>query len=159
MASESCPRCGEKAISDTGHCVFCGAAVRLAARPATMLRQGRAEKTFGYVAPGFLVVGILYLGLGVIGTFSLNQPMLGLLSLGLVAASHGIMLILKNEWVLSVTRVVCIFRLCVFGFVIALLAPYFLHFGLAGLLVGAAFALDLVSLIVMIRIVEDVVFD
>jgi hypothetical protein len=158
VPSESCPKCGEKAISNSGHCVFCGAVV-IAPRTVTVgADYQKAMKTYRFVSPTFLVIGVLYLALAVIGSTMTRSPMLGLFVAGVVTTVHGGLLILNNDWVRSVTKVVCISRLAIFGFMFLILLPYMLGMGPVGIGFGILFLIDIGCLIMMIRTIDDVYF-
>ena len=158
MATESCPRCGEKAISQTGHCVFCGAVVISAATKPAGKEYEKAMRIYRFASASFLVVGILYLAFAVIGSVMNKAPMVSLFLTGGLTAAHGILLIMNNDWMRSVTKVFCSCRLGLFVFVFLVLAPYMLHLGPFGIGYAAIFAFDMVCLVLMIRTIDDVYF-
>jgi hypothetical protein len=158
MASESCPRCGEKAISQTGHCVFCGAVVVAASSKPTGRDYDKALRTYRFTSMAFLVFGVIYLALAVIGTVALKSPMIGFFLAGAVTSIQGALLIMNHDWVRSVTKIVCSCRLGLFAFIVMVLAPYMLHMGPAGYCFFVVFVLDILCLILMIRTIDDVVF-
>jgi hypothetical protein len=84
--------------------------------------------------------------------------MLGLFIAGAVTTCHGVLLIMNNDWMRSVTKLVCIVRLCLFGFMFAILIPYFFHMGPVGIGFAAVFVFDIVCLILMTRCIDDVYF-
>lgn len=158
MPSESCPKCGEKAISHTGHCVFCGTVVIAPRSAPAGADYDKAMKTYRIASPIFMVIGILYLALAVIGSTMTRTPMLGLLVAGVVTTVHGGLLILNNDWVRSVTKVLCISRLAIFGFMFLILLPYMLGMGSVGIGFGILLLIDIGCLIMMIRTIDDVYF-
>ncbi len=158
MATESCPKCGEKAFTQTGHCVFCGAVVRVERPVANTIAFSRAMKIYRLISPAFLVLGILYFAFAIIGTVVLKSPMLGLFIAGTITMVQGILLILNNEWVRSVTKTLCMVRAAIFAFMVMILAPYMLHLGLVGSIFMLVFLLDLACLVLMIRTIDDVYF-
>jgi hypothetical protein len=104
------------------------------------------------------VLGIVYVALGIIGSVMLKSPMLGLIVAGSVTFAHGTLLILNNDWIRSITKVVCYVRLALFAFTTAILAPYMLHLGMVGLAFFCVFTVDILCLILMIRAIDDVYF-
>ncbi len=158
MATESCPKCGEKAISSTGHCVFCGAVVIAPKTAPAGKAYEQALRMYQWISGSFVVLGIFYIGLGVVGSIMLKSPMLGFFSAGLLSVVHGGMLYANNDWVRSVTKVVCGLRLFVFILIFFTVIPYFLHLGIVGILFSAFFLIDIISLIQMIRIIDEVEF-
>lgn len=158
MPTESCPRCGEKAISQTGHCVFCGAVVIAPTIAPGGKEYDKAMRIYRFVSVSFLLLGVLYLTAGVIGTAMIKKPMLGLFFAALVTLAHGVLLILNNDWIRSITKVVCSIRLGVFALVILTLAPYFFHLGALGITFGLVFLFDVYCLILMIRTIDEVHF-
>ncbi len=115
-------------------------------------------RQYQFASVSFLILGVLYLALGVIGTISIKSPMLGLFLVGILAAGQGGLLIYKNDWMQSVTKVICMVRLGIFLLILAILVPYFIVMKTAGLLFGLMFIWDIVCLIVMIRTIDDVYF-
>lgn len=156
--TDTCPRCGEKAINQTGHCVFCGAVVIAPKSQPAGKDYEKAMRQYQFASVSFLVLGVLYLALGVIGTISLKSPMLGLFLVGILAAGQGGLLIYKNDWMQSVTKTVCMVRLGVFLLIFALLIPYLVVMKAAGAIFGVIFLWDIICLIVMIRTIDDVYF-
>jgi hypothetical protein len=156
--TDTCPRCGEKAINQTGHCVFFGAVVIAPKTQPTGKAHEKAMRQYQFASVSFLILGVLYLALGVIGTISIKSPMLGLFLVGILAAGQGGLLIYKNDWMQSVTKVICMVRLGIFLLILAILVPYFIVMKTAGLLFGLMFIWDIVCLIVMIRTIDDVYF-
>lgn len=158
MATESCPRCGEKAISQTGHCVFCGAVVIATATKPTGKDYERSLKTYQLVSAMFLIFGILYCAFAIIGTILLKAPMIGLLIAGIATLVQGILLTKNNDWMRSVTKVFCIIRFGIFLLMFLVLIPYFLHAKIVGFLFAIVFLVDILSLLLMIRSIDDVYF-
>lgn len=156
--TDTCPRCGEKAINQTGHCVFCGAVVIAPKSQPQGRDYDAAMRKYQFASVSFLILGVLYLALGIAGTAMLKQPMLGLFLVAILAGGQGGLLIYKNEWAQSVTKTVCGVRLGIFLFIFALMVPWFTFFGAPGFLLALVFLWDIICLIVMIRTIDDVYF-
>ena len=158
MATESCPRCGEKAISQTGHCVFCGAvAIAPTIKPSGKDYE-KAMRAYRFSSVAFLVFGIVYLAFAVAGTVMWKSPMFGLFLAGTVTTVHGAFLILNHDWVRSISKIACSIRLALFVFMVMILAPYMLHMGLAGIGFFVVFLLDILCLVLMIKTIDEVYF-
>ena len=158
MATESCPRCGEKAISQTGHCVFCGAVVVAPKIAPSGKDFEKSLKAYQWISSAFIVMGVLYFILGVAGTILKRTPMLGLFSIAFFTITHGVLLIKRNDWIQSVTKVVCGIRLFVLVLILLVLLPYMALYGPIVLSFCALFVLDIVCLMQMIRTIDDVYF-
>ncbi len=158
MATESCPRCGEKAISQTGLCVFCGAVVIAPTIKPSGKDYDKAMRTYRLSSVAFLVFGILYLAFAIAGTVMLKSPMFGLFLAGTVTTVHGALLIMNHDWVRSISKVACSIRLALFVFMVMILAPYMLHMGPTGIGFFIVFLLDIGCLILMIKTIDEVYF-
>lgn len=158
MASESCPRCGEKAISQTGKCVFCGATVIAQKVNPSGREYEKALATYRFTSISFLVFGILYIALATYGTVVLKSPMYGLFLAGAFTSFQGALLIMNHDWMRSVTKTACSIRLALFAFMVMILAPYMVNMGPAGIMFFILFLLDIGCLIKMIRTIDEVYF-
>ena len=158
MATESCPRCGEKAITQTGHCVFCGAVVIARATVPSGKGYEKSMRTYNSVSALFLVFGILYIVLAAVGTIMTKSPMLGMLVAGVLTLIQAILLLKNNDWMRSITKVFCMIRLAIFLLMFLVLIPYFIHFKGVGFVFAAVFLVDIYCLVLMIRTIDDVYF-
>ena len=158
MATESCPRCGEKAISQTGQCAFCGATVIAQKINPSGREFEKAQTAYRFTSISFLVFGILYIALATYGTVILKSPMYGLFLAGAFTSVQGALLIMNHDWVRSVTKIACSVRLALFVFMVMILAPYMLNMGPAGVGFFIVFLLDIGCLVLMIRTIDEVYF-
>lgn len=153
---DTCPKCGERATNDQGRCVFCGTQV---IHPSTILtpqETDKAKANYRFASWSFTIVGIIYLIIGIVSSIAYRQPMLGLIISGLVAGGHGALLLMNNEWAQSVAKPVCIGRLILLFWFVAILIPYLLFFRIAGMVLLAFVMYDILSLILMIRTIDSV---
>ncbi len=153
---DSCPKCGERATNEQGRCVFCGTQVLHPATIPTQREADKAKANYRFASWSFTVIGVVYLLVGIVSSIAYRQPMLGLLTSGLVAGGHGVLLLLNNEWAQSVTKPVCIGRLVLLFWFVAILIPYLLFFRLVGIALLAFVMYDILSLILMIRTIDNV---
>ncbi len=158
MATESCPRCGEKAINQTGHCVFCGAVVIAPTTKPSGKEYDKAMRAYKFVSISFLILGILYIAAAVIGSASAKKPLIGLfLDAGFVLA-HGVLLIMNNDWIRSITKVACGIRLAALVICLLSFGPYMLNIGATGPGFFAVFLFDAYCLVLMIKTIDEVYF-
>ena len=115
-------------------------------------------RSYLFVSVAFLTLGILYVALGIIGSVLMKRPMSALVISGILTSIHGVLLILNNDWVRSITKVACTVRLAVFAFMVMILAPYMFHMGSVGFGLFMVFVFDVTCLILMIRGIDDVYF-
>ena len=118
----------------------------------------KSLKAYQWISSEFIVMGVLYFGLGVAGTILRKSPMLGLFSIAIFTIAHGTLLIKRNDWIQSVTKVVCGIRLAILIMILLVLLPYMALYGPIVLAFCALFVLDIVCLIQMIRTIDDVYF-
>ena len=158
MATESCPRCGEKAINQTGHCVFCGAVVIAPTVAPSSKNYEKALSAYQKISCAFLIVGIIYIAFGVIGSVMLKKALFGLLSVGILTFAHGTLLIKNNDWVRSVTKVVCGVRLGILILIFLVFCQYSAIYGPIVFAFTTIFVVDMICLVLMIRCIDEVYF-
>ena len=153
-----CPKCGEKATNDKGQCVFCGTQVIQPATIKTPEQVAKADANYRFASWSFIGVGAIYLVVGVVSSIAYRSPMLGLLISALVSIGHGYLLLAKNEWMQSVTKMVCFGRMVLFLWFLSFLVPLLPLFLVPGILLLALIIYDLACLMLMVNTIDDVYF-
>ncbi|MBS1725914.1 MAG: hypothetical protein JST51_04280 [Armatimonadetes bacterium] len=151
-----CPRCGERATNEQGKCVFCGTQVT---DPRSILSSGQKAKAlaiYQFASWSFLVLGLIYLAVGIVSWAEYHLPMLGMLITAVVALVQGGLLIVKNEWMQSVTKMVCIARLIIYFLVVPNLIPFLLLYLVPGIVALTISSYDILCLFMMMKAIDDV---
>lgn len=110
------------------------------------------------ISVGFVVLGLIFIATGIAAIALTKSTLIGFLISGVISITHGTLLLVKNEWVQSVTKTFCWIRFAICLYALAILIPWLLMSPLVGALLLLLDLLEIGLLVAMIRTIDDVVF-
>lgn len=142
----SCPKCGREVV--IGQACVC----------ASNVPRANVLNLYRVLSAAFLVLGIVYLLMAAVASSLLKAPMIGYGIHGLISFVHGLLLLMRVEWVEDRTRIISLYRLGLVVFMLMYLVPFFtlvgwIGYALLGLLLTEGFCAWKMS-----QVIEDVVF-
>lgn len=148
----SCPVCQRPLPQGSVVCPYCPKGAKMREPNPRVLANYHA------ISVGFVVLGVIFLGLAGYAISVTKSGFFGYLLSGVIGITHGVLLLVRQEWVQSVTKTFCWarFAICTYGLLIVI--PWFLLNPAVGAVLLGFSLLEIGLLVAMIRTIDDVVF-